>query len=392
MPLTELGFQRRTFDEILSAKIQKARELFGENIDTSELTPLGKFLRINAYDQAITEEEAENVYYSIFPQTATGQSLDRLCWTVGLIRNPATSAEYTVRVTGTAGTIVPIGFEVSTDSELTYYSIFEEVVGEDGTVDITVTCSQSGEIGNVGINDINKIVNPVVNISGVVGIKQTVVGEEIESDYSLQKRFESAKEGRGSCNEPAIRSALMLVPTVTSVSIAVNDTDDTDSDGRPPRCFECYISGGEDYHDQIAETIFDKKPIGIKTYGDVAYDITDEGGYPHTIYFSHTTDIGVYVRIAIVTTSEFGGKTAKDEIRDNIRTYINNVGVGNPVILSALYGLIHSVNGVKEVTSVLLSTDNVTWNANNITVTSHQSCVFEQMEIDQNNGGYEVID
>lgn len=63
MPLTELGFKRRTYDEILQSKIEKARELFGEDIDTSELTPFGKFIRINAYDQALTEEEAEIIYF-----------------------------------------------------------------------------------------------------------------------------------------------------------------------------------------------------------------------------------------------------------------------------------------------------------------------------------------
>lgn len=390
--LTELGFTRRTYDEILTEKIQKARELFGEDIDTSELTPLGKFLRINAYDQALTEEEAENIYYSIFPQTATGQSLDRLCWTIGLTRNPATVAEYTVRVSGTAGAVIPVGFLVSTESEITYYSVSEKVINANGYADITVSCTQSGEIGNVSPSDIVKIVNPVVNVSGVIGTDQIEVGEEVESDYSLQKRFESAKEGRGSCNEIAIKSALMIVPTVSSVSIAVNDTDETDADGRPPRSFECYITGGKDYHEQIAQTIFDKKPLGIKTHGAIAQDILDEGGYPHTIFFSHTADIAVYVRIAITTTPEFAGTVAKQEIRNNIRTYINNVGVGNPVILSALYGLIHNVSGVKEVTEVLLSTDNTTWNASNVVVTAHQNCVFEQLEVDQNSGGYEVVD
>lgn len=392
MPLTELGFSRRTFAEILAAKEQKARELFGDDIDTSELTPLGKLLRINAYDQAITEEEAENIYYSIFPSTATGQSLDRLCWLVGITRNPATAAEYTVKVTGTAGATVPVGFIVGTDSELTYYNVEEKTIGENGTVNITVVCSQSGEIGNVSPADISKIVNPVVNISSVVGTEQTEVGEEVESDYSLRRRFEDAKEGMGSCNEIAIKAALMRVPTVTSVSITVNDTDSTDTGGRPPRSFECYISGGDDYHAQIAETIFDKKPIAIKTYGTVSQTITDDGGYTHTIKFSHTADIDVYVRIAIKTTTGFSDETGKEKIRDNIRSYINGVGVGKPVVLSQMYGLILDVDGVQDVTSIELSTNGTTWSSSNITVQSYQNCVFKQLSVKQNSGSsYEVV-
>lgn len=391
MALTELGFKRRTFAEILAAKEQKARELFGEDIDTSELTPLGKFLRINAYDQAITEEEAENIYYSIFPSTATGQSLDRLCWLVGITRNQATPAEYTVKVTGTEGTEVPVGFLVGTDSDLTYFNDEAKTIGSDGTVNITVLCTESGEIGNVTPTDINTIVNPVANISSVVGVEQTEVGAESESDYSLRARFEEAKEGMGSCNEIAIKSALMRVPTVSSVSIAINDTDETDSGNRPPRSFECYISGGEDYHAQIAETIFDKKPIAIKTYGTVSQTVTDDGGYTHTIKFSHTTDIDVYLKIAIKTTTSFSDDTGKEDIRNNIRNYVNSVGVGKPVILSQLYGLIHEVNGVQEVTAISQSTNGTTWSASNISVESYQNCVFKQLSLKLNSGDYEVV-
>ena len=65
--LTETGYTRRTYDEIIDDKIERAQELFGEDIETDETTPLGKFIRINAYDQALAEEEAEAIYYARFP-------------------------------------------------------------------------------------------------------------------------------------------------------------------------------------------------------------------------------------------------------------------------------------------------------------------------------------
>lgn len=98
MGLTEKGYQRRNYAEILEAKIQRAKELLGEDIDTSDQSVLGKYLRINAYDQAIAEEEIEKVYYARFPNTASGQSLDRLLIFAGISRNPALSAVYSVRV------------------------------------------------------------------------------------------------------------------------------------------------------------------------------------------------------------------------------------------------------------------------------------------------------
>ncbi len=375
MPLTTTGFQRRTFDEILSAKIQKAKELFGEDIDTSDVTVLGKILRINAYDQNITEEEAENIYYSFSPTTATGQSLDRACWRVGISRNPATAAEFTVLVVGEEGTEIPLGFLVGTEAGLTYYNTSETTINSEGAAEIVVACTETGEIGNVSAVDINKIINPVTNITSVQATQQIEVGEEVESDYALRLRYSAAREGLGSCSAAAIRAALMRIPTVESVSVATNETDETDASGRPARSFECYVAGGEDYEDEIAATIFDKKPIGIKTYGSITKTVTDDGGYTHDVSFSHTTEVVVYVRITINTSTEFG-ETSAQEIKNNLREQINSLTVGKSVIMSALYAPIHAVSGVSEVIELKLSDDETTWMSKNIAIDKYQKAVY----------------
>ena len=136
--LTDLGYRRRTYEEILNAKIEKARELFGEDINTEGNTALGKYIRINAYDQYNVEELAEKIYYSINPQTASGQSLDRVAWRVGMTRNVATPALYNVKVTGTAGAVVEYGFLVGTETGLQFYNTDETVIGDNGTCEIVV--------------------------------------------------------------------------------------------------------------------------------------------------------------------------------------------------------------------------------------------------------------
>lgn len=392
MPLTETGFKRRTFDEILNAKIEKAKELFGEDIDTSDLTPLGKYLRINAYDQALTEEEAELIYYSIFPNTAIGTSLDRLCVFFGLTRNAANKSRYTIKITGTAEKTVPSGFVVATDSSIQFITLEDAVIGVDGTVETTVECAESGEIGNVQPSDIAIIVNPSADVDNILGITQTIRGEEVESDYELRKRLNIAKEGLGACNEDSIIASVVRVPTVTHAGIIVNETDEPDEAGRPPRSFECYVNGGEAYHEEIAKAIFDKKPMGIKTYGAIAQDIVDSGGFTHTINFSHTTEITVYVKMSIKTNYEFEGANGKQKIKNNLVTYIDNIGVGASVIYSSLFGQIHSVAGVQEVTELLLSTDGNTWTAANIATAQYENCICTQVQIKANDeSGYEVI-
>lgn len=382
MPLTETGFKRRTFDEIVTAKAERSKELFGEDIETGELSVLGKYNRINAYDQALTEELAEMIYNSISPNSAIGTSLDRLCVFAGIRRNAETKAQYIVTLTGEVGAVISKGFLVGTESGINYGTIEDVTIGENGSIDATVECELSGEIGNVLAQEINKIANPSADVSGVVGKSLLAKGEETESDYELRQRFNEAIEGAGSCNEVAIKAALLRVPTVTHAGIIVDENNGS---------FECFINGGHNHHKEIAETIFEKKPIGIKTTGNIAQEIIDSGNNKHTINFSHTTNATVYVRTAIKTNTKFEGETGKQEIKNNLETYIDNVGIGNPVILSSLYGQIHSVVGVQEVVELQLSTDGVSWSADNITVDAYENCMCVQVEIKQNDGSYEVI-
>lgn len=353
--LTEKGYIRRTYAEILEAKILKAKELFGEDIDTSDLTPLGKYIRINAYDQAETEEEAEAIYYSIFPNTAAGTSLDRLCTFVGISRNPATPAQYNVAVTGTVGFVVPFGFLVGTESDVQFYVTADTPIGEDGTCIVAVECTEAGTTGNVNSDEITVIVNPDADVLTVLGESCLSVGTDEETDVSLRKRFAAARTGLGSCNESAIEAALMRIETVTSASVIANETDSTDKSGRPPHSFECYVTGGEDHHEEIAATIFDKKPLGIKTYGSIAQTITDDGGNAHTINFSHTANVDVTVNVKIKISASYEAENGTQEIINNLQQHINYLGVGNSVVHSSLYGKIHAVTGVEDVTEILLN-------------------------------------
>ena len=66
MPLTENGFDRQSFDDILSDLIDSAKLLFGDDIDTTETSVFGKILRLYATDAATNQELAEQVYLTLF--------------------------------------------------------------------------------------------------------------------------------------------------------------------------------------------------------------------------------------------------------------------------------------------------------------------------------------
>lgn len=372
MGLTDKGYIRRTYDDILKDKIERAKELFGEDIDTSDLSVLGKFLRINAYDQAMAEEEIEAVYYARFPNTASGQSLDRLAAFVGISRNPATPAVYSVRVHGDAEYTIPAGFTVGTEMGHTYQTEQAYTIGEDGTCLIEASCTVAGTTGNLSsAHDICRIMNPDANVTSVDGVERTVDGTDEESDTDLRLRFTSASAGSGSGNENAIRAAVLRVPTVQYVAVIANDTNATDSSGRPPHSFECYVLGGDEYEQEIAEAIFSKRPVGITTVGEKSVTILDITETERTVKYSPVMKVNVIVKVKVKTSTSFptDGVT---QIKSNVSSYINDLRIGNSLVLSSIYGHIYSIPGVKEVTALELSKDGgSTFGTDNITVPAY---------------------
>lgn len=378
MGLTELGYRRRTYEEILQAKIEKAKELFGEDINTEENTALGKYIRINAYDQYNVEEQAELLYYSLFPQTAIGQSLDRHSWRFGMTRNPAIPAQYEVEVRGDAGETVNLGLLVSTDTQLNFYNTSEAVIGDNGTCTIIVECVEAGTIGNVKPSDIYKVVNPVSYIDEVIGVSIVQEGVDAESDSEFLKRIEIVRDGRGSCNESSITSALLNIPTVRGAYVIANE-ETVEVDGIPAKSIACYVDGGNDHHQEIAEAIFDKRPIGVGTYGDITVPISYGALKDYEVKFSHSSEIGVYVKINIITNNKFevGGIEA---IKANIINYVNNLGIGVSLITTAMYSQIYSVAGVASA-QIEVSKDDATYSTDNIEMQPYECCSLAKLTI-----------
>ena len=167
----------------------------------------------------------------------------------------------------------------------------------------------------------------------------------------------------------AIHGAIMRVSGVRDCIIEENDTDQTDSSGIPAHSFEVLVYAPSSVDQEIAEAIFSKKPIGIKSYGDVSKTVTDVSGNTQTIKFSRITDKNVYVKITIKTDSHFelDGVT---QIKNALVDYVDTLGAGNDLIFTSMYRYIYGVAGVTEVTSLTLSTDGKNYSAANIMIDS----------------------
>lgn len=367
MALTDLGFERPTYDDLLEAQIERAKLLFGEDIDTNDNTPLGKYIRLNVTDLAEVYEILEKIYYARFPNTATGISLDRLCPFVGISRNPATYAKHRMRFIGVAGEYVPAGFEVSTaDGTLIYHTYDSLLIGEDGTVEGVVECETAGTAGNAITGKIDTIVNPDANVESIEHLGVEEYGDDIETDVALRERFYNTVSGAGAATATSISGAILRVPLVEGVAVVENDTD-SEVDGIPPHSFICYVLSPESQDQLVAEAIFSKKPLGIKSVGEVNVDIIDDSNITHTISFARTKEAAIYIKLSI-TTNQYFETDGVEQIKSYIAQYINALKNGEDVYLSSIYGYIYKAAGVVNVSSLTISTDGSSYGTGNVEI------------------------
>jgi uncharacterized phage protein gp47/JayE len=378
MALTDLGFERPSYAEILEAQTDRAKTLFGETIDTSELTALGKYIRINAADIDTLYQSLEGVYYARFPNTASGTSLDRLCPFAGITRNAATFARHSITITGTPFAVVEAGFEVSSENQsVVFHTIEDYTIGSSGTVTAYVDCNNEGTIGNLTVGTINTIVNPLADVDSITHTAITEYGEERESDVDLRKRFKSSVSGAGSGTAKSIKGAVMRVADVEDCYIIENTTGSTVGNCAP-YSFECIVlyDGETSTKQLIAEAIFSKKPIGIATSGLNTISVTDDAGEAHSVKFTDTTKVNINVSCTVHKNSLFESDGV-NQIKERLMNYINSLGNGETVYVSQLYSCIHitgvdyvSSLGIKKTTDAAMELTNITFANNEVARTA----------------------
>lgn len=123
-----------------------------------------------------------------FPDTATDEYLDRWAGIWGVVRLPATFAEFICDVTGTVGTVIPAGTvyrrsdgkEYTVDSELTL----------DGTDQISLTAVEAGTASEVEAGDVITILSPIANLDSNATVDSVVTEPtDAEDDESLRERL-----------------------------------------------------------------------------------------------------------------------------------------------------------------------------------------------------------
>lgn len=198
--ITKTGFVIKPFQDILNDKAARAREMFGDDADLRSTSALRKILDISAAEDHELWKRMEQLYYSNFISTASGDALDLLGEDVGVARRFLKArGKIKLKLSGEApGRVynLPIGALVETDAPARRYRTLALVSlsSEQKEAVVEIEAVSPGPAGNVAANVINKLnatfVQRHLNLGGAqIEVKNetpTTGGELAEDDISYR--------------------------------------------------------------------------------------------------------------------------------------------------------------------------------------------------------------
>ncbi|MFA7122218.1 MAG: baseplate J/gp47 family protein [Bacilli bacterium] len=352
--LTNTGFKPKRYADILPEKERRARELFGNDANLSDSSPLGMLVRLNAWDEAAVWQQMEEVYLSAYVSSAEGVSLDRKCQDIGIMRQLSTRASGTIQFSGADGTQIFEGFEVQTATGVVYRTTTATTIsGALARVDIEAV--DAGVAGNVGAGAISRTVSPLAGVTGVTNPDPTSGGRDAETDAQLRERYVRSVSKPGGASAAAIEAALLDIEGVLDAEVRQNVTLETDpATGIPPKAIAPIVWGGD--ADEIADTLYTVKPAGIQCWGeDEVHEITDSRGRTHVIGFDRPDLVTVNVSATLTVDTAIFPLDGDTLVGAAIEDHLSGLALGEDVIYTRLISRIHSVPGIIDIPALTVN-------------------------------------
>ena len=310
LPYDFFEFINMRYPDVLEDLQDKARELWGEDINLSSASTLGKYVEMIAYERSLMIEHMQNLYNSKSIANSSGQALiDNLSdWAIK--PRKATYAEGLIKAEVTRGAVINAGALLRGGNVNGLYEVAKNYRADsDGYIMMEVTSQVAGIDGNAKRNTINTIVNDVRGLISVTNPEPFVNGQNAETDEELKERHEKSRSIRGSRRLAAIEANLLQrVDGIKSATVLENDTME-ERDGIPPKAIHTIYAGGDG--EEVAKIVMELKAAGIQAHGHKIYELPDEKDYLHKIGVTTATDKDVYLRITITSSHDISESDVK---------------------------------------------------------------------------------
>lgn len=434
--LTAAGLTTQTEAEIFAELLASVRATFGTNLTQAASKVLGNLCAVIAERESLCHEAILASHQALDPDAAEDAAQDSLCALTGTVREAASKSTVTLTMTGTNGTALSTGRQVSVDdteeafvtlalatiASLTAWAgATAYVVGNrrsnasrsyicttagtsagaggptttataitDGTVvwrylgegtaavDVAAEAQVTGAVQAIS-GSITTIETPVAGWSSVINLLDATPGTARESNASLRIRRELELFTQADAVLGAIYAAVLRVDGVTSATVFQNTSIST-QDSIPGKAIEAVVLGGT--NQDIIDALFASVAAGIETYGNTAGVATDPNGDSQSVEFSRPVEVPTYITATITKDAKVFPADGNDLVEAAIVAAGDLYAVGKDLTASAVVAMIFGAcAGVLDVPTVYIGTAPSPVTSATIAISKRQLATFDTSRI-----------
>lgn len=367
--ISKLGFKAKSFLQIKNDLQADFLKLIDPTLRFTPDTLTGVLVGIMANQLREVWEVLQGLYSSFNPNYAVGRELDALCSLTGTIRKSA-QLSYVIaliklapKTSLTKGNVAAVKDNKNamflTDHDVCNNSD-KEVLRE-----VLMKAQTPGPIHALA-KTLTHIMTPQTGWLGITNPKDAVLGCLEESDDELRLRRLQELRCIGSSSYEAMYSHLMSINGVQAVYLEESS-----------HAFTAYVMGGSD--DDICQTIFKHKPLGVFTVGEIKQTIKVNNNINYGINFSRPKILDLSLLISIKV------KANLDELElNNLKSAIINytqshLKLGDEPYLSKIYPIFLEEPKVLDLLNIKISPVLDSVKSTELAIFTHDKIVIEQV-------------
>lgn len=329
--IDESGIHAPTYDQILLWLKNQYRSIYGPDVYLENDSLDGQWLGVLALQFSQVNSVCIQTYNSFNPKTAGTDALTRNVKINGIKRALPTYSTVDVTITGSPGTAIKNG-SVGDGNKWILPAVI--TIPPSGEITVTARAEKAGAVF-ASAGSITKILTPTRGWKSVVNANTSSLGQDIESNARLRQRQALSAANASMSQTEAIRGSLLALDNVTRCKAFENKTNAVDANGLPPKSVCIIVSGGD--AQEIAQIMHIKKSMGCAWHGNTNVTIMNIYNDPCKISFYRPDIKNISFHIQITTNESYSADTA-DSIAENLASYVNELDIGDKILLNKLYG------------------------------------------------------
>lgn len=208
-------------DQTKSAILQRMLDESPDAIDKREGSITYDLLSPAAIEFALAYIELDNVLNFGFPDTASGEYLDRSAVEYGLTRKPATKSTGFLTFSGPTGTVIPIGTQVSTAGGVPVYFLTTSAgTISGGSAMVDAIARDGGSDSNISVGTAIIVTGDLVGVVTVTNTTNFEGGADVETDDEFRARIlDRAQRPATSGNANQYRQWALETPGISDAKV-----------------------------------------------------------------------------------------------------------------------------------------------------------------------------